>query len=110
MQLLMQEVKMDILYGVDRETLELEELIPINGVDCSYKDLEELKKVVPSLNKTVNLATPYITQVVRHWYRNQYFKMEGNELVKESYQLLKEKSEELGINFVGNVEGRDAFS
>ncbi len=34
----------------------------------------------------------------------------GNELVKESYQLLKEKSEELGINFVGNVEGRDAMS
>ena len=34
----------------------------------------------------------------------------GNELIKESYQLLKEKSEELGINFVGNVEGRDAFT
>ncbi len=34
----------------------------------------------------------------------------GNELVKESYQLLKEKAEELNINFVGNVEGRDAFS
>lgn len=34
----------------------------------------------------------------------------GNELTKESYLLLKEKSEELGINFVGNVEGRDAFS
>ena len=34
----------------------------------------------------------------------------GNELVRESYQLLKERSEELGINFVGNVEGRDAFS
>ena len=34
----------------------------------------------------------------------------GNELVRESYQLLKEKSEELKINFVGNVEGRDAFS
>ena len=34
----------------------------------------------------------------------------GNELIKESYQLLKEKSEELGINFVGSVEGRDAFS
>ena len=33
----------------------------------------------------------------------------GNELVRESYQLLKEKSEELGINFVGNVEGRDAI-
>lgn len=34
----------------------------------------------------------------------------GNELVKESYKLLKEKSERLNINFVGNVEGRDAFS
>ena len=34
----------------------------------------------------------------------------GNELIKESYQLLKEKSEELGINFIGNIEGRDAFS
>ena len=34
----------------------------------------------------------------------------GNDLVKESYQLLKEKAEELDISFVGNVEGRDAFS
>ena len=34
----------------------------------------------------------------------------GNELTKESYKLLKEKSKELNINFVGNVEGRDAFS
>ena len=34
----------------------------------------------------------------------------GNELTKESYILLKEKSEELGINFIGNVEGRDAFT
>jgi len=34
----------------------------------------------------------------------------GNELVRESYQLLKEKAEELNLNFVGNVEGRDAFS
>ncbi len=34
----------------------------------------------------------------------------GNDLMKESYKLLKEKSKELGINFVGNVEGRDAFS
>jgi len=33
----------------------------------------------------------------------------GNELVRESYQLLKEKSEDLNINFIGNVEGRDAF-
>ena len=34
----------------------------------------------------------------------------GNDLMKESYKLLKEKSDEYGINFVGNVEGREAFS
>ena len=34
----------------------------------------------------------------------------GNELTKNSYILLKEKSEQLGINFIGNIEGRDAFS
>lgn len=34
----------------------------------------------------------------------------GNELTRESYQLLKEKAKECNINFIGNVEGRDAFS
>ena len=34
----------------------------------------------------------------------------GNELTKEAYKLLKEKSQELDINFIGNVEGRDAFT
>lgn len=34
----------------------------------------------------------------------------GNELTKESYKLLREKAEDLNINFIGNVEGRDAFS
>lgn len=34
----------------------------------------------------------------------------GNELIKESYQLLKSKAKEANINFIGNVEGRDAFS
>ena len=34
----------------------------------------------------------------------------GNVLVKETYNILKEQSEELGINFIGYVEGRDCFS
>lgn len=34
----------------------------------------------------------------------------GNELIRESYQILTNESKKLGINFVGNVEGRDAFS
>ena len=34
----------------------------------------------------------------------------GNDLIKESYKLLKQEAEERGINFVGNIEGREAFS
>ena len=34
----------------------------------------------------------------------------GNELTKEAYHLLKENAKECNINFIGNVEGRDAFS
>ena len=34
----------------------------------------------------------------------------GNDLVKETYQLLKENAAEYQVNFVGNVEGRDCFS
>ena len=34
----------------------------------------------------------------------------GNELVKETYNLLKEQAENYNINFIGNIEGRDCFS
>ena len=34
----------------------------------------------------------------------------GNELMKESYKELKENAEKYGINFIGNIEGRDVFS
>ena len=34
----------------------------------------------------------------------------GNDLMKEVYKELSEKGEEYGINFTGNIEGRDAFS
>ena len=30
--------------------------------------------------------------------------------MKESYKLLKEEAPKFGINFIGNVEGREAFS
>ena len=34
----------------------------------------------------------------------------GNDLVKETYNMLKDHGKEYGINFIGNVEGRDCFS
>ena len=33
----------------------------------------------------------------------------GNDLIKQSYKLLNKYSSDLNINFVGNVEGREAF-
>lgn len=34
----------------------------------------------------------------------------GNDLMKESYKLLKENAESYGFEFYGNIEGRDVFS
>ncbi len=34
----------------------------------------------------------------------------GNDLIRETFKDLKENHEAYGVNFVGNVEGRDAFS
>src|SRR5437868_4352614 len=34
----------------------------------------------------------------------------GNQLVQETHQLLKANAATLGINFIGNVEGRDIFA
>jgi len=34
----------------------------------------------------------------------------GNDLMKESYALIKENSEKYNLNFAGNVEGRKVFS
>lgn len=34
----------------------------------------------------------------------------GNDLVKETFNILNEHSKEYGVNFIGNVEGRDCFS
>ena len=34
----------------------------------------------------------------------------GNELMKESYKLLKENAQSYGFEFYGNIEGREAFS
>ena len=34
----------------------------------------------------------------------------GNDLVKETFNILNEHAEEYGVNFIGNIEGRDCFS
>ena len=71
---------------------------PINLVQCAQFSniyLKNIYKIEKPAIGLLNIGTE---------------ETKGNDLMKESYKLLKEKSEEYGINFVGNVEGREAFS
>ena len=73
------------------------EIIDIQGVNCSFNDLKELIDMFPSFNKTINTATPYITKVVQHWYRNQYFINQDKEL---------NKAKTVATSFLDNIRYR----
>lgn len=57
------------------------------------------------LKNTYNIKMPKVGLL-----NNGTEETKGNDLMKESYQLLKEKANEYGFEFYGNIEGRDAFS
>lgn len=57
------------------------------------------------LKNTFNIEKPKIGLL-----NNGTEETKGNDLMKESYQLLKEHADEYGFEFYGNIEGRDAFS
>ena len=57
------------------------------------------------LKNTFNIEKPKIGLL-----NNGTEETKGNDLMKESFQLLKEHAEEYGFEFYGNIEGRDAFS
>ncbi len=101
--------------GIDRPALA--------GILPSYKGRLVLMDCGSNTNcKPINLLQ--FAQMASIYLRNTFGKQsptvgllnigteetKGNELVRESYNLIKEKAKEKNINFVGNVEGRDAFS
>ena len=101
--------------GIDRPALA--------GILPSYKSRLVLMDCGSNTNcKPINLLqfAQMATIYLRNTFGNEHptvgllnigtEETKGNELTKESYHLLKEKAEELDINFVGNVEGRDAFN
>ena len=57
------------------------------------------------LKNTYNIAKPKIGLL-----NNGTEETKGNDLMKESYKLLKENAEQMGFEFYGNIEGREAFS
>ena len=57
------------------------------------------------LKNTYNIAKPKIGLL-----NNGTEETKGNDLMKESYKLLKENAKQMGFEFYGNIEGREAFS
>lgn len=57
------------------------------------------------LKNTYNIAKPKIGLL-----NNGTEETKGNDLMKESYKLLKENAEQMEFEFYGNIEGREAFS
>lgn len=57
------------------------------------------------LKNTYNIEKPKIGLL-----NNGTEETKGNDLMKESYKLLKENAEDYGFEFIGNIEGREAFS
>lgn len=54
--------------------------ITLNGeeLEYSYNEIKKIKEQLGNYESTsYNSATPYITKVVNHWYRNQYFTEEN---------------------------------
>lgn len=90
-------IKTEILASGRSYNIEEWEIIDIQGVNCSFNDLKELIDMFPSFNKTINTATPYITKVVQHWYRNQYFINQDKEL---------NKAKTVATSFLDNIRYR----
>ena len=57
------------------------------------------------LKNTYNIEKPKVGLL-----NNGTEECKGNDLMKESYQLLKANAEKMGFEFYGNIEGRDVFS
>ena len=57
------------------------------------------------LKNTYNIEKPKVGLL-----NNGTEETKGNDLMKESYQLLKENAEKMGFEFYGNIEGREVFS
>ncbi|MBQ3409474.1 MAG: phosphate acyltransferase PlsX [Clostridia bacterium] len=57
------------------------------------------------LRNTYNIENPKIGLL-----NNGTEETKGNDLMKESYQLLKANAKQMGFDFYGNIEGREAFS
>ena len=71
---------------------------PINLVQFAQMSTIYLKSVLGIENPRVGLLNIGTEET------------KGNDLIKETYQILTEHGKEYGVNFIGNVEGRDCFS
>ena len=82
---------------------------PIADIPFSfYAVLMEI--IEQKINNTYNIATPYITKVVKHWYRNQYFINvgDGDTLSAKKERLKKMIYDVYNIMFDGVLDDSQA--
>ena len=101
--------------GIDRPVLagmlpayESRVLLADAGANTNCKSINILQFAQMAsiyLKSTYNIEKPKIGLL-----NNGTEETKGNDLMKESYQLLKENAENYGFEFYGNIEGREAFS
>lgn len=83
--------------------------------DLPFGSYKEAINVITDLQSQMTIATPYITKVQKHWYRNQYFtdiggdklydkKQRLNELVKNYIYLLEGNQSDVGNTVAINEE------
>jgi phosphate acyltransferase len=73
------------------------------NTDCKPEYLQQFALMGSIyMNRIFSLASPRVGLLA-----NGEEETKGNELVQQTHQLLKAHAEKLGINFIGNVEGRD---
>ena len=91
--------------GVDRPALA--GILPAYGANTNCKPINLLQFAQMSsiyMHNTLGIEAPKIGLLNIGTEETK-----GNELVKQSYQLLNKYSKDLNINFIGNLEGREAF-
>ena len=73
------------------------------NTDCKPEYLQQFALMGSIyMNRIFSIASPRVGLLA-----NGEEETKGNELVQQTHQLLKAHAETLGINFIGNVEGRD---
>ena len=86
----------------------------VNEININVSNCISLNLILKEYENYKHLDKFYFTYQYdfrgRIYPAQNHINTQGNDLMKESYKLLKENAEDYGFEFIGNIEGREAFS